>query len=136
MAFSVVQTRKNKKSKPCLTIVPSKWVENGVVFWPQKNFISLSMDENSTPDESWTQQPCKTVGRSKTYSEAEDIVNRLEMVTDSEDAQDMTQGTRGKPARKKTKFEAKSYNLAPPLIKRVMVPNLKIFVYLYSNLKL
>ncbi|XP_021706386.1 uncharacterized protein LOC110678100 [Aedes aegypti] len=79
------------------------------------------MDENSTPDESWTQQPCKTVGRSKTYSEAEDIVNRLEMVTDSEDAQDMTQGTRGKPARKKTKFEAKSYNLAPPLIKRVMV---------------
>lgn len=51
------------------------------------------MDENSTPDESWTQQPCKIVGRSKTYSEAEDIVNRLEMVTDSEDAQDMTQGT-------------------------------------------
>lgn len=106
MAFSVVQTRKTKKSKPSLTIVPSKWVNNGNVSWPPRNFISLSTDEHSFPDEcTWTKQACKTVGRAKTYREAEDIVNKLEMVTDSEDAVDMTRGTRGKPGKKKLKFE-------------------------------
>lgn len=64
---------------------------------------------------------CKIVGRAKIYREAEDIVNKLEMVTDSEDAVDMMQGTRGRPAKKKPKFEAKHYDLAPPKIKKVLV---------------
>nr|XP_029724114.1 uncharacterized protein LOC115264511 [Aedes albopictus] len=41
------------------------------------------------------------------------------MMTDSEDALEMTQGTRGRPAKKKTKFEVKSYDLAPPKIKTI-----------------
>lgn len=121
MAFLVVQTRKTKKSKPALTIVPSKWVDSGIVLWPPSNFISLSTDEHSVPDSTWLKQNCKTVGRAKTYREAEDTVNRLETITDSEDAVEMTQGTRAKPAKKKPKFEVKSYNLAPPQIKTFMV---------------
>lgn len=129
MAFSVVQTRKTKKSKPSLTIVPSTWAESGHVLWPPSNFISLSTDEYSIPDSNtWLKQPCKVVGRAKSYREAEDIVNRLEMVTDSEDAVNMMQGTRGRPAKKKPKFEAKFYNLTPPQIKPSLVM-LNIFCY-------
>ncbi|XP_062555718.1 uncharacterized protein LOC134220633 [Armigeres subalbatus] len=115
MAFSVVQTRKTKKSKPCLSVVPSNWVNNENVFWPPRNLISLSTDENSLPDKcTWAKQSCKTVGRAKSYREAENIVSRLEIITDSEDAINMTHGTRANPAKKKPKFVSKSYELVPP----------------------
>lgn len=122
MAFAVVQTRKTKKSKPILTIVPSKWIVDNQVWWPPNNFISLSTNESTVPEFNvWTKQVCKIVGRAKTYKLAEDEVNRLEMVTDSEDAVNMTQGTRGHPPKKKAKFVSKSYTLEPPVKKAIMV---------------
>lgn len=134
MAFIVVQTRKTKKSKPILTIVPSNWVQNDQVWWPPNNFISLSTDETTIPDyKTWTKQACKAVGRTKTFRDAENEVNRLQMVTDSEDAVNMTQGTRGRPAKKKDKFESKSYNLQPPKKQKVAVRNLFIVKLLKGN---
>lgn len=135
MAFSVVQTRKTKTSKPSLTVVPSKWIKNGHVFWPPSNLISLSTDEHSVPDDfTWLKQPCKTVGRAKSYREGEDIVTRLESVTDSDDAVTMTKGTRGRPAKKKPKFEAKSYELAPPKVKTVLVSWIDFIITLNFNI--
>lgn len=122
MAFFIVQTRKTKKSKPCLTIVPTKWVVDNHVWWPPNNFISLSTNESTVPDFCvWASQLCKIVGRTKTYKNAEDEVNRLEMVTDSEDAVNMGQGTRARPPKKKPKFEAKVYALQPPIKKVIPV---------------
>lgn len=116
MSFYVVQTRKSKKSKPSVTVVPSKWVENNVVHWPPNNFITLAKDENSTPDvKNWKQQKCKIVAKASTFDQAEETMHRLESITDSEDAVQMPMGTRLHPAKKKPKFQSKTYHLAPPV---------------------
>lgn len=113
MVFCVVQTRKTKKSKPVLSIVPSNWIQDGQVSWPPNNFISLSTDASSVPSVSWIKQNCKVVGRAKSYREGENLVSRLEQVTDSEDAVQQYV-TRGRPPKKKAKFEVKTYKLTQP----------------------
>lgn len=114
MPFCVVQTRKSKKSKPTLTIVPSKWVSGDMVYWPLSNFITLSADGNSVPDSTWRTQKCKVVGRAGSFKSAEETVRKLEIVTDSEDAAQTGLGTRANPGKKHVKFQSKVYQLAAP----------------------
>ncbi|XP_062550280.1 uncharacterized protein LOC134215037 [Armigeres subalbatus] len=112
MAFVIVQTRKNKNSKPCMTVVPAKWAKRDHVYWPPKHLISLSKDVASEPDvDSWKIQKCKIVGQGVSYAVAEDVMRRLEAVTDSEDAVHLSRGTRNNPGKKKEKFMAKTYQL-------------------------
>lgn len=128
MSFFVVQTRKTNKSKPSLTVVPSKWVKNKVVYWPPNNLITLSKNNESLPDEStWKQQKCKVVARATTYEQAENTMQKLETVTDSEDAMEMTRGTRLHPPKKKQKFVSNSYQLAPPLPKQPTTSQVAFF---------
>ncbi|XP_055548959.1 uncharacterized protein LOC129732266 [Wyeomyia smithii] len=113
MKFCVVQTRKSKMSKPVLSVVPSKWVASNNVYWPPSNLLALSVKSDSEPEKSkWLKQNCKLVGRANTYKSAEEIVRKLENVTDSEDAAQTNRGTRAHPAKKKAKFESKTYQLA------------------------
>lgn len=113
MPFTVVQTRKTKRSRPVLTIVPSKWVSDGCVYWPPTNFVTLSANGDSEPNkDEWRKQKCKIVGRAHTYKSAEEIVRKLESVTDSEDAAQSSLGTRAHPGKKKAKFQSKTYQLA------------------------
>lgn len=114
MSFLVVQTRKNKRSRPTMTVVPSGWVKNKSIYWPKSNLVTLSTDGQSEPDmASWSQQKCKVVGSGASYAAAETIMKRLEVVTDSEDALEISRGTRGTPGVKKAKFHSKIYQLAP-----------------------
>ncbi|XP_062562278.1 uncharacterized protein LOC134225871 [Armigeres subalbatus] len=113
MPFIVVQTRKSKKSRPVLTVVPSKWVSGDVVYWPPTNFVTLSVNGDSEPvKELWQKQKCKVMGRENTLKSAEEIVRKLENVTDSEDAAQTTIGTRAHPGKKKQVFQSKTYQLA------------------------
>ncbi|XP_065078477.1 uncharacterized protein LOC135701563 [Ochlerotatus camptorhynchus] len=114
MPFSIVQTRKNKRARPTMTIVPNTWVKNNSVYWPMSNLLTLSADENSEPDmASWSLQKCKVVGRGSTYADAENVMRILEAVTDSEDTVEISRGTRATPGTKKPKFNSKVYQLAP-----------------------
>lgn len=112
MAFCIVQTRKSKRSKPSLTVVPESWLENESVYWPPNNFVLLAKDETSTPDkQTWKKQNCKKVGQAQTHQQAEEVIGMLDKITDSEDALQMNRGTRSKPAKKQPKFQSKSYRL-------------------------
>ncbi|XP_065079183.1 uncharacterized protein LOC135702108 [Ochlerotatus camptorhynchus] len=114
MPFSIVQTRKNKRARPTMTIVPNTWVKHNSVYWPMSNLLTLSADENSEPDmASWSLQKCKVVGRGSTYADAENVMRILEAVTDSEDTVEISRGTRATPGTKKPKFNSKVYQLAP-----------------------
>lgn len=119
MFFYVVQTRKSKKSKPCLTVVPSNWVKDGGVYWPPNNLITLAKNEDSLPDvQNWKKQKCKVVAEAATFDQAESSLQKLEMLTDSEDAVELLMGTRSHPAKRKPKFTSKLYTLAPPVSKK------------------
>lgn len=116
MSFYVVQTRKSKRSKPSVTVVPSNWVKNNVVHWPPNNLITLAKDKDSTPDENnWKQQKCKIVAKAATFVQAEETMHTLESITDSEDAIELSRGTRSHPAKKKPKFVSNTYELALPI---------------------
>lgn len=117
MSFSIVQTRKSFNSKPQLSIVPSSWLskDNSEVYWPRNQWITLSKDINSMPNQSWRVQQCKLVGKKfKTYIQAEVELSKLVQITDSDDALHMSRGTRRTPAMKKQMFSSNSYQLLPP----------------------
>lgn len=99
-----------------MTVVPSKWVVNGAVYWPQNEFVTLSHDANSEPLLNWKQQVCKVLGNGNTFSEAEKLMIDLESKTDSDDALMMSRGTRAKPGSKPTKFSSATFNLSLPTV--------------------
>ncbi|XP_062563492.1 uncharacterized protein LOC134226620 [Armigeres subalbatus] len=111
MPFVVVQTKKNKKARPTMTVVPSTWAKNNTVYWPTANLVTLSYDEHSQPEETWQSQKCKIIGSGPTYTDADNIMKRLEVVTDSEDAAEISRATRATPGSKKAKFSSKTYQL-------------------------
>lgn len=95
-----------------MSVVPANWVEEKFVYWPPRNLISLSRNEDSMPDKlTWIRQKCKLLSRAQTFEQAEEAMNMLEKVTDSEDAAQMNLGTRATPAKKQAKFKSKSYQL-------------------------
>lgn len=56
MPFKIVQTKEVGRKAPSLTIVPSGWEQNGVLFWPPKRLrnttagTKLIHDPNSVPE--------------------------------------------------------------------------------------
>lgn len=55
--FKIVETvEKNKKN---LTIVPSSWEENNVLWWPKYRADKLIQDVNSEPDPTWFKMKCR-----------------------------------------------------------------------------
>ncbi|XP_058455208.1 uncharacterized protein LOC131432740 [Malaya genurostris] len=107
--FAVVQTRKGKKSKPSLTVVPENWTGDKCVFWPPKGLVSLSRNPNTKPGSSWVATKAKVVGRANSFTEAEKILAELQIITDSEDVEGV--GTRKNPVKSKGKFISNTYEL-------------------------
>lgn len=95
-----------------MTVVPSKWAKKDQVYWPPSNFVTLSADRSSEPIMGvWSNQKCKIVGHGTTYASAEELMRRLEVQTDSEDALQFNRGTRANPGKKKSKLDLKQYEL-------------------------
>ncbi|XP_055535922.1 uncharacterized protein LOC129724785 [Wyeomyia smithii] len=113
MAFSVVQTRKTLLSKPALTIVPSLWVSEDTVKWPPNNLITLSRNEQAYPGKEWKTQKCKILGHRSSYKQAEQLIEYLEEITDSDDAAQQSRGTRCRPPTKLEKIRMNLYSLKP-----------------------
>ncbi|XP_058443386.1 uncharacterized protein LOC131436134 [Malaya genurostris] len=107
--FSVVQTRKGRKFKPQLTVVPTTWVGNNCVFWPPNSLVSLSRDASSRPGQTWNAGKAKILASEETYEAAESMMTELEKLTDSEEAEVME--TRYALPKKKDKFSTKCYQL-------------------------
>ena len=107
--FSVVQTRKTKKCKPELMVVPSRWVGDKCVFFPPNEVVTLSTNPESKPGRGWTVKPAKVLAEAASYENAEKRLAELTSQTDSEDA---SIGTRQKPPAKKPKFSSKIYKLS------------------------
>lgn len=113
MSFAIVQTRK-KNHKPQLSIVPHSWLSMDGVLWPPQNWVTLSQNMNSCPDETWCYNSCKVVSKNlKSYNQAEFEMNKLMSITDSEDALQFSRGTRFNPGKKIVTFTSKKYNLKP-----------------------
>lgn len=89
MPFKIVQTKEAGKPTPSLTVVPSAWESNGVLFWPPKrikNANKLIRDQNSAPECDWDQYPCK-IKRDNflLYESAEAEIGAMSYITDSSD---------------------------------------------------
>lgn len=110
--FSVVKTRKGKKGRPTLSVVPSNWVGNNCVFWPPNELISLSHDGSTKPELKWKATEGKALAKAETFELAEARLSELLAQSDSEDA---GISTRAKPAAKKQKFVSSSYDLVETL---------------------
>lgn len=113
MDFIIVQTRKSKRSKPSMTVVPSKWARKDYVYWPPANLSKLSTDPCSEPNTAiWSTQKCKIVGHGQTYESTDELMKKLEAQTDSEDALLYSRGTRANPGKKAPRFKLNQYQLA------------------------
>lgn len=100
MKFSVVQTRK-KNTKPQISVVPTRWIIGEIVKFPRTNWVALSHDPNSTPENDWVPFPAKVLDQDEEYEGADKLLDRYQSITDSDDAIKMTRGTRNTPAVKK-----------------------------------
>lgn len=124
MSFIVVQTRKTKRSKPQLAIVPTGWIINKTLFWPPNNLNEQIEDPNSKADpNTWKPVECKIFGNPTTFASAEDTINKSTNLTDSDDAKLMGRQTRRTKAPKKPKFQSKFYEIqeAKPMVSKQII---------------
>lgn len=82
--FKIVQTTENGLTK--LTVVPSGWEKNGVLYWPTSSKCDIS-DSSSKPDSKWKQFPCqlKRTGFI-TYQQANEELDAMAAQSDTDDA--------------------------------------------------
>lgn len=93
MPFKIVQTI--ERGETCLTVVPSGWEKSGTLHWPKKNAVAkLSLEEFSMPSPKWERIDCVKKREFKTRAEAENEVDRMESVSDTE-ADDVPSGSAG-----------------------------------------
>lgn len=61
--FKIVQTREAGKCKPSLSLVPSAFEKNGILYWPQNlnttDMVKIIKDANSVPQAGWLELPAK-----------------------------------------------------------------------------
>lgn len=109
MKFTVVQTRK-KNAKPSITVVPTRWIEGDLVKFPKTDWVKKSHDAENDPGDDCVSFPIKVIGRANSYIQADQLMDKLEEITDSDDALNLTRGTRGVPAKKiKNTFTSRSF---------------------------
>lgn len=59
MSFKIVKTIENGTVR--LSIVPNKWEQDGILYWPPKNLKNrekLIKDGSSVPSIDWLKMPC------------------------------------------------------------------------------
>lgn len=112
--FTVVQTRKTVRSKPKMISVPNGWILNGKLYWPPKSLSTLISDPKSKADPKiWKQMECKIIGQPITSSGAENCIQQLSKLTDSDDAILKKKATRNKKSTRKDNFTT-LYKLQSP----------------------
>lgn len=85
MPFKIVQTIED--SRLCLSIVPSRWEENGKLFWPKSRMSirKLIKVENSKPEKGkWDELPCVKKREFATLAEAEEEMSHMEEDSETE----------------------------------------------------
>ncbi|XP_049886767.1 uncharacterized protein LOC126381311 [Pectinophora gossypiella] len=83
MPFKIVQTRENNRS--VLTVVPSNWEKDGVLYWPRKLSDNKQIhNENSTPGTDWKPMSCRTKRVMHSLEEANAEVERMAQISDTE----------------------------------------------------
>lgn len=87
MPFKIVQTRENNQN--VLTVVPSNWEKDGVLFWPRKmNETKLIHNECSIPGPDWKTMRCRTKRVMQYLEEANAELERMEQISDTENEYD------------------------------------------------
>ncbi|XP_055543591.1 uncharacterized protein LOC129729133 [Wyeomyia smithii] len=99
------------------------WIINGrqlkigfgffTVKWPPNNLITLSRNEQAYPGEERKTQKCKILGHRSSYKQAEQLIEYLEEITDSDDAVQQSRGARCRPPKKLEKIPMNLYSLKP-----------------------
>uniref|UniRef100_A0A182VVL9 DUF4806 domain-containing protein n=1 Tax=Anopheles minimus TaxID=112268 RepID=A0A182VVL9_9DIPT len=99
MPYKIVQTIEGGET--CLSVVPSRWEQEGVLFWPKKNLVAkLSLEEDSIPTNKWEKINCIKKREFKTRAEAYEELEKMEMKTDTEmDDEDSRRHRPKKPLR-------------------------------------
>ena len=83
MPFKVVQT--TEKGGTCLTVVPARWEQNGVLLWPKKSAVAkLLHDENSVPAANWERINCVNKRVFNDREAAEEEIRKMESASDTE----------------------------------------------------
>lgn len=83
MPFKIVQTI--EAGETCLSVVPSGWEANGILWWPKKHLVGkLSQIETSAPDDKWEKMNCVRKREFKTRKQADDELDRMETRPDTE----------------------------------------------------
>lgn len=114
--FTLKQTKKSVRSKPEMSSVPNGWLIKGKLYWPPANQTKLMADPTSKADpKSWKEMKnFRIIDKSLTTAAAENRMEKLSQVTDSDDALLKGMGTRQTPGKKKQQFTPNSYTLQPP----------------------
>lgn len=94
MPYKIVQTK--EAGRDLLSIVPSAWVSNGFVKWPdtkcdsnaKKEYRKRLMDGNSLPHEDWIEVKCRFKRELETYELAKKEWNSMSDKSDTSDASD------------------------------------------------
>ncbi|XP_062554531.1 uncharacterized protein LOC134219712 [Armigeres subalbatus] len=114
MPFKIVQTV--EKGELCLSVVPSKWEEDGILHWPKKSVVArLCHDENSVPESNWEKLNCVLKRQNLTYAGAYQELERMESIPDTEAdenevVQPKTKKARRKDVQKKPSNVVKDFN--------------------------
>lgn len=116
MSFTVVQTRKSSTAKPEISVVPTSWIENGTLRYPENRIVSMAKDSSSKPDATWKSTECKVLATSiRTFEEADGMISDYQNRSDSEGSMEISMATRGRPvANRSGVFTSNTFNLAPP----------------------
>lgn len=75
-------------------VVPSTWIFEGSVYWPEHEFVTLSKIAHSEPKIGWKSSACKVLAQKSTHEEALEEMDYFEYDPDSDDAVRTSRGTR------------------------------------------
>lgn len=117
MKFTVVQTRQSAKSKPMMSVVSSLWFDAGSskVKFPRKGWLKLSANTECSAEDDWIEYSCKVIGSTNNQKDGDTLIDKKQNVTGSEDAMEMSRGTRQTKAKRipKQTFASREFKIAP-----------------------
>ncbi|XP_055550468.1 uncharacterized protein LOC129732984 [Wyeomyia smithii] len=83
MPYKIVQTI--EAGEACLSVVPSKWEANGILYWPKKHLVAkLSLEEESAPTDKWETFNCIKKREFTSHAEACNEMQKMEEKSDTE----------------------------------------------------